>query len=168
MNYNQPAAATPKNALKTTSIIHLALIAGQVLFMIMAFITNKNTIYFDYKNSRNDVYFYIVPLLAVMGTVAGGFLFNQQLGKFHQQSAGAGINRTLSEKLKAYQSALIVRYALLEGPSLFGIVCFLITGNLFYLLISACLIITMISLRPSVNATEAYLQLSYDETQQLR
>jgi hypothetical protein len=26
----------------------------------------------------------------------------------------------------------------------------------------------MISLRPSVNATEAYLQLSYDETQQLR
>jgi len=131
MNYKQPAAGTPKNALKTTSIIHLALIAGQVLFMIMAFIANKNIIYVDYKNSRNDVYFYIMPLLAVMGTVVGSFLFNQQLGKFHQQTAGSGVNKTLSEKLKVYQSALIVRYALLEGPSLFGIVCFLITGNSF-------------------------------------
>lgn len=166
MNSKQPAAGTPKNALKTTSIIHLALIAGQVLFMIVAYITNKNIKYFDYKDSRNDVFFYIAPLMAITCTVVGGFLFNQQLGKFHQQAAGSG--KTLSEKLQAYQSALIVRYALLEGPSLFGIVCFLITGNLFYLLISACLIITMISLRPSVNAAEAYLQLSYDETQQLR
>lgn len=166
MNYNQPATATPKNALKTTSIIHLALIAGQVLFAVMAFVSGKQIIFFDYKNSRNDVFFYIVPLLAIVGTVVGSFLFNQQLGKFYQQAAGSG--KALSEKLKAYQSALIVRYALLEGPSLFGIVCFLITGNLFYLLISACLVITMISLRPSVNAAEAYLQLSYDETQQLR
>jgi hypothetical protein len=166
MNNNQSAAGTPKNALKTTSIIHLALLAGQVLFMIVAYITNKNIKYFDYKDSRNDVFFYIAPLMAITCTVVGGFLFNQQLGKFHQQAAGSG--KTLSEKLQAYQSALIVRYALLEGPSLFGIVCFLITGNLFYLLISTCLIITMISLRPSVNAAEAYLQLSYDETQQLR
>ena len=166
MNSNKPAAGTPKNALKTTSIIHLALIAGQVLFMIVAYITNKNIKYFDYKDSRNDVFFYIAPLMAITCTVVGGFLFNQQLGKFHRQAADSG--KTLSEKLQAYQSALIVRYALLEGPSLFGIVCFLITGNLFYLLISACLIITMISLRPSVNAAEAYLQLSYDETQQLR
>lgn len=67
----------------------------------------------------------------------------------------------------AYQSATIVRLALLEGPSLFGIVGFLLTGNLIFLGISGALIACFIYQRPTRQKIEDDLNLSYEEKAEL-
>jgi hypothetical protein len=145
---------TPKTFLKTLSIIHLALIAGQVLFAITALgIKTKHQT--DVKNS-NEAFMFIVPLLALAGFVAGHMLFKQQVNKLSGETS-------LKEKIKGYQGAVIVRFALLEGPSLFAIVAFLLTKNLLFLLVSALIILYFISLRPTKEKTENDLNLSYEE-----
>jgi hypothetical protein len=75
---------------------------------------------------------------------------------------------TLLEKLTGYQAALIVRFALLEGPSLFAIVVFTLTNNWFFLLISVCIIVYFITLRPGTEKVADDLQLNYDEKLELQ
>ncbi len=140
--------------LKTVSIIHLALLIGQAMFATVVFIQSGSTkIVF---NDASDSYFFIVIGLAVGGFAASNFLFKQNLNKANEQT-------DIKSKLAKYQSALIIRYALLEGPSLFGIVVYLLTGNLFYLIVSIVIMLYFLSLMPTKEKIKEELQLSYDE-----
>ena len=151
---NLPVNQTPQGYLKTISIIHLALLAGQVMFAIITFIQVGKT-QIDIKNS-NDPFLFAVPILAIGGFIASNLMFKQQLS--------SSLNKdTPNDKLMGYQTALIIRLALLEGPSLFGIVTYLITGNFLFLIISGLLMLYFISIRPTKVKIENDLNLSYEE-----
>jgi Na+/glutamate symporter len=158
--------SSPKNALKTITIIHAALLAGQLLFLVMTFVVITKPIGLDFANSNHDPQFYVALILGVVCLNVGTMIFKQQINRFNTEADQK--RATLSEKMRAYQSALIVRYALLEGPSLFCIISFLTSGNLFYLIISGLLIIFMLMLRPTVQTAERNLQLTYEEMQELQ
>ena len=152
---NYPAQQSP---LKTITIIHMALMAGQVLFAIVALtITQKTT--FNVKYS-GDPLLYIVPVIAIAGFLASDYLFKQQIEL-------ARTRDTLQSKLMAYQTALIIRCALLEGASLFGIVATLRSGNLFFMMISVSIILYFISFRPTKEKAKSLLKLSYEEELEL-
>ena len=152
--YNQTSIPNPKSFIKTTTIIHLALLAGQVVFGVAVFFITPNPI-IDLKPG-NDPFFYISPALVVMGIFLGTFLFKKQLEKVAEKTS-------LQEKLPVYQSALIMRAAMSEGASLFGIVCMMLTANLFYLLIVGINILYFIWIRPTKFKIEEDLKLDYDE-----
>ncbi|WP_184550430.1 hypothetical protein [Mucilaginibacter sp. FT3.2] len=165
--YNkQPVTISEKTIFNTTKIIHLALLAGQLLFAVMAFVVNKNAISLNLKNTNNDVFFLLVPIFAISCIALGIFIFKKQLSDTQQNTSA--FDKSLSDKIKRYQAAFIVRAALTEGPSLFGIVVFLLTGNLFYLIISGCIIVYFLTLRPTIDGVADALQLSYDEKQELQ
>ncbi|CAN5436190.1 hypothetical protein BH09BAC6_BH09BAC6_28740 [soil metagenome] len=145
---------TPATFLRTNTIIHLALAAGQLLFGIIAFLKTANQ-YFDLKNT-GDPLFFIVPMVAIGGFAVGNFLFKKAL-------ITIAVQDQLNEKLKVYQSALITRAAMLEGPSLFGIVCFMITGNLFFLAIPGVIVLYFLTLWPTKQKMENDLDLTYEE-----
>ncbi|WP_121811596.1 hypothetical protein [Mucilaginibacter kameinonensis] len=147
---------SPAAIVKTLPIIHLALVAGQTLFVAVTFIIPKNPV----KSAGNDMLIYIAPILAVTCFIAGHFLFLKLLGNIKSDS-------TLKDKLMAYQSATIVRLALLEGPSLFSIVGFLLTGNMIFLGITGAIIAYFIYLRPTRQKIEDDLSLSYEEKAEL-
>jgi len=149
-NFNQ----SPQGFLKTVTIIHAALTFGQVMFGVLAFAESGKT-GIDVKNTNNP-FLYVVPLLALIGFIASNFLFKQLLNN-------VGLKNTLREKLMVYQTALIVRYALLEGASLFAIVCYLLTGNLLFLLISGAIVLYFIIIRPTKQGTQNDLNLSYED-----
>jgi len=151
---NQPL---PNPYLKTISIIHIALTIGQLLFASLAFIKNGST---KFELNLNDTFFIVEVILVTSSVIASNFLFKQNLDKARQQTEVSG-------KLTRYQSALIIRYALLEGPSLFGIVVYMITGNVFFLAISSALILYFLFLRPTKQMIKDDLQLSYDEAETL-
>lgn len=151
---------TPQGILKTMRIIHPALLVGQTLFAVIGLLTNKNPIFFDVNNNKHDVFFYIVPVFAAAATLFSVVIYKRILSRI-----SAGIS--LIEKMKIYQMALIRRFASLEGSSLFGIAVFLTTGNLFYLMISVCLMAYFIFLRPNVNTIEVGMQLTYEEKLEL-
>lgn len=153
-DYSRIPNQTPQSYLKVIYIIHLALLAGQVMFAIVAFIQVGKT-QIDIKNS-NDPFLFVVPILAIGGFIVSNLMFRQQLN--------SSINKdSLKDKLMGYQTALIIRFALLEGPSLFGIVTYLITGNFLFLIISGLLVLYFISIRPTRVKIENDLNLTYEE-----
>jgi len=88
---------TAQSYLKIISIIHIALLASQLLFGLTAFsMTPQKGIAF----SSSNVFMYVVPFMAVMCVTASFLIFNKQVD--------AAINKPiLKEKLMAYQGALI-------------------------------------------------------------
>jgi hypothetical protein len=151
---NQSIELTPKGFLKSMSIIHGAFIAGLVMFAFAAIVltAKKQT----HPTRSGDAYAVAVPLIAVAGLIASNLIFRNKVSKLNNESS-------LKDKITGYQSAIIARFALIEGPALFGIAVFLLTKNWLYLIISGLLILYFVSLRPTKAKTENDLNLSYEE-----
>lgn len=160
MNNYQSIRQSPRNALKTTKLIHLALLAGQVMFAIVAFSISNKQLSFVTKDKENDIFLYLVPLFAIGGFVVGNFIAKKILASFMNKE-------TLTEKLAGYQTALIVKCALLESASLMGIVAFLLTNNWIFLLIAIAIMFYFFTLHPTVDKVTDDLQLSYEEKAEL-
>lgn len=79
-----------------------------------------------------------------------------------------GRNKNLSEKLTAYQTALLVKAAILEFPALFVCVTVLITGNLITLLLIPLVLFIFFINKPSLFRLESDLELTRDEVEQLK
>ena len=154
MYNNQNNIKTPATFLKTLTIIYAALLIGQLLFVIVVFsITNSTVINLQ---PSGDVFFYLVPIFTIGCGLLGAFLYKQQIAKLMD-------NSLLAEKLAAYQTAFILRCAPTEGASLFGIVIYMNTGNLFYLIIAGFNILYFILMRPTKDKLKEALNLTYEE-----
>jgi hypothetical protein len=144
---------TVKEFLKSISIIHMSLISGLLLFGLTAFlIKGKNQIN---EESRNDAFTYVVPLLAISVFLASNLIFKQQPGKLSDKNS-------LKEKIKGYQEAIIIRFASLEGPALFGTAAYIVNRTPLFLLVSGPITLYFMSLRPTKAKIEKDLNLSYD------
>jgi hypothetical protein len=146
--------------LKTMAMIHVALVAGQVLFAIAVIAINNNKAPFSFSVSGSDVFMMIVPLMGIGAFAVGRFVFAKVL-------ESAKTKTTLVEKLSVYQSATLIRFAFCQGASLFAIVITMITSNIFYLAISAILVLYMIFLKPSCDRIESDLNLTFEEQAEL-
>ena len=144
---------TPESLIKTMSIIHLALLAGQMLLALGAF-AQSTKIFFGIMYLE-DNYVYAVSILSMVGFFGGYVLFKKQLKLIRYKSP-------MSEKLSGYQNALIIRFSLLEIPSLFSIAAYMITGNLFFLSVSGFLMVCFVFLRPTTEKIDTDLQLDLD------
>lgn len=135
---------------KPLAIIHLALMAGQIIFAAVCIaLTGKTEIIL---NPANDLFFILVPALAVFGMTGSNLIFKKLLDQARQKSTDAA-------KIAGYRTALIVRYALLEAPSLVGIVAYFLTGNLFYIFISGFIILFFLTFRPTKEKMEMDLSI---------
>lgn len=147
----------PNNpSLKTLSIIHLALCSGVFIFgFIMFSKTNSTEIILD---DSNDTFKYIIPSAAIIAFFLSNFLFKSQLNSISE-------NAELKEKLVKYQSASIVKYAILEGTALFSIVIYNLTSNFLYLLIASGMLLYLILQRPTLSKIISDLDLKGNEKQ---
>lgn len=157
MNYNQTSQNNLKPSFKIARLVHLALLAGQVLFAGVTLFINKNI---KVDTSRDNQFLIIALILAIMGFFVGNLIYKQVVNV-------AAKKETFVEKMMAYQSALIIRYALLEGASLFCIVSYFLTSNFIFLLISGAIIVYFIILRPKVDTIAEELNLTYEEKAEL-
>jgi len=150
----QVSPQTPQSYLKTNSIIHLAMVTGQFLFGLIAFIETPQK-GLDITNTK-DPFLFVVPILAIGCFAFSRFLFSKNLN--------IAISKpTLKEKLAFYQSAIITRFAPLEGASLLGIGSYLQSGNLLFLIISGVIALYFLSLRPTKDRIENDLNLTYED-----
>ncbi|MDO3624814.1 hypothetical protein [Mucilaginibacter sp. BT774] len=154
MDYNRSLKSiTPDSMLKTLAFTHVALLAFQMLFAIVAF-AQTTRIYFGVMN-MDDEFVFIVPVLALGGFFGGYLIFKKQKYILREKE-------NFQEKLSGYQSVLITRFALIQGPSLFSIVAYILSGNVFFLLITALMSAYFIFLRPSREKVENDLRFDFD------
>lgn len=142
---------TPNKFISTISVIHLGLLSGIIAFGTVIYFENDDWI-INYTETEN-IFFFIVPIMSVCGILIGNILFDAQIKRLAPKNS-------LSEKLIGFQTASIIRYALIEAPALLGIISSMLSGNLFYLLISSLLAAYFYSLKPTKDKIEQSLNFS--------
>lgn len=143
----------PQSAAKVLSIIHLGLLMGQVLFALAVYYITPQK---GFVLSGNEPFVFVGLALAIGGFIGGNLIFKQTLAKIAPDA-------TLSRKVSAYQTAFIIRAALMEGASLFSVVAYMLGGNLFFLALTAVIVLYFITLRPTKEKIAADLNLDYNE-----
>ena len=155
---NDKQTVTPKNYFKTVNILFLALVAGLVVFAgILLFLnqTQREKIEFITPEVHQTLR-WVAPAFAVAGIALGWVIFNTRLKALR-------LKDNMAEKLSGYQSAMIIRFAFMEGPSLLALGLFYITGDYIFLYVAAFVILAFLFNRPSKSAIIRHLQLHDDE-----
>ncbi len=144
---------TPKGFIKGISIFHFALFVGQIFFAIFAYTQNGDTKVKFTNTDADDQFIYVIPIIIITGVFASNFIYKKLLTSI--------LNKTsLKEKLTNLQTALLIKYALIEGPTLLVIFIYMNYGNLFYLLIAGGLLVYFYMLKPTKEKIENDLQLN--------
>lgn len=142
---------TSKEYFKAIQIVYYGLIAGLVLFAGISFYLHQLG---NYPGSAElkDIFIYIVPLFVIGGMVGSNIIFKSRLKEPKKMTK-------LPDKMAYYRSALIVRYALLEGSAFFAIVVHLITGDLLFLGMAGLIILNLIIIKPTIEKAVNDLEL---------
>lgn len=149
------------NALKTLNIIHKALMMGQVIFAAaVVFLAYTKTIEPSAKELDRSLQV-VALLLTVGGIFAGTSIFKKKLLQLREKELGA------KEKFAQYRSASIIQWALLEGPSLFCIICYFLTGNYAFLALMVVMLFLFAMAAPTRMKVLLQLQISEAELDEL-
>lgn len=141
---------------KSIKIVHLALVIGVVFFALVSVFLQING-FGTLGELINNGLLLIIPLLALIGIFGSNFIFKKRLRKIVDKT-------NLNEKMEDYRSALILKFALIEGPSFFAIVAYLLTGNYIFLGTAVVLIIVFLIYTPSRTKFISDLELTKDES----
>ncbi len=150
-----------QGAIQVLNIIHKALMTGLVLFSaVCVFLNYSKTV--EPPAPDLDRILQVVALIASAGGVfAGMSFFKKKLAQLRDMEG------TVKQKFEVYRSACIVQWALLEGPSVFCIICFFLTGNYAFLALVAALLFLFIMAAPSKLKMQLQMQVSEAELEDL-
>ena len=88
------------------------------------------------------------PIIGYTGIILAAAFISISFLVFKKRSeAAASANE--NEKKDFYRAAIILQYALLDGPALFNIIAYMLTGNKQSIIIAACCVIVMFTQFPS-------------------
>ncbi|MFM6926084.1 MAG: hypothetical protein ACKOU7_11325 [Ferruginibacter sp.] len=148
-------------AIKALNIIHKALMTGQVLFAsVCIYLTYSKAI--DSPAKELDKVLQVVALIITAGGIfAGMSFFKRKLLQLREMQI------PVKEKFGMYRSACIVQWALLEGPSIFCIICFFLTGNYAFLALMVVVLFLFAMTAPSKLKILLQLQISESELDEL-
>lgn len=122
------------------NILFLSMLMGQVLML--------GVIYFGLGvTHQGDIFAMIVPFVILGGIGAAYFIYQSR------KAQGAELD-DIDEKIVHYRSSFILRAALIEGPTLLGIVGYFLDGNPTYLMYIGAGLLAFIFFRPSIAEFE--------------
>ncbi len=136
--------------MKALQAVHTAMLAGMVLFCVAS-----ATIYWQIRLSNaynlNRILQVVVLAVSFICIKLGFSIFQRKLNAIPQAA-------TPWQKIKLYQTAAIIKWALLELPVLFAATCFIITRNYAFIVLAFALTV-LFALQGPVK-TRVTLQLS--------
>jgi hypothetical protein len=146
------------SGLKALNLIHKAMLGGQILFGAITFyLVVSATVKPVLDESTERIFQVIAVVFAAAGFFIGTFLMKKKILDAKDMSG------TAQEKFNLFRAGAIVQWALLEGPSLFCIICFLLSGNYAFLALAGVIIIFFALLGPAKNKLLFQLNLSEEE-----
>lgn len=144
--------------IKAISILHYALLAGQLFFGIIMFflVWLKRENSFPLENISQQMLIACI-VLAALAYLAGNMLFKKKLENINEG------NNPVSKKLDEYRAANITRWALMEFATLFCIIIFFVTGNYSIMIVAVVMILLFFTTRHSAQKTVADLGISLND-----
>lgn len=140
---NNDKQSNPKENFKINFIIYFTLLAGLILFALLAYFFPRGQ-EVGLNESLLNIFTYIVPTFAVFEIFLSQFVYN----KFIQQIQ---TKATLFDKIGKYRTAKIISWALLEGAALFSVIAFIITRSSFFYIVLFVILIAFILSKPSLD-----------------
>ncbi|HQQ96944.1 MAG TPA: hypothetical protein PLX35_06750 [Cyclobacteriaceae bacterium] len=138
--------------LTSLTIIYFAQMMVPVLFSGVVVFLNMNGAQPSGDNDPTP-FKYIMYGLVPGATVIAHIVFKQQL-------SGVNPEWNLRQKLVRFQTAMLIRSALIEVPGLLGAVFALLTGDLTFLIFTGMMVVLFVYWRPTVDTISVDLQLS--------
>ncbi len=129
------------------------MLAGPLAFAIFAYLKKHS---FNAVMDVHSIFTYVVPIIAAFGYFMGIFLFQRQIRSIKKENS-------LQSKLSAYQTALLIKYALLEGPVFLALVAYWLSGNALHLVIAISLLLYLYAQRPTKDQLFKALPLNLEE-----
>ena len=144
--------------LRKLTIIHATLVIALLIFGAITysfgvgFVTNFDT--------KSDAFIYIVPIIALLGYFGSIYIFKKQIRNISS-------SEELQLKLAKDQTASIIKYAVIEGPTLLIFFKFMNSGYTLYFTIACCLLLYLAVQRPNKNRLIQELNLNTEEQRKL-
>lgn len=133
-----------KEQIKTIQIIHFALTFGLILtYYFLAEINSLEDLMMIPSIDKNSIIYILIPFVAYLFS---NFMFKNMLSKIDKKLK-------VEENLGAYQTASLVRWAILEGAAFI-----IITYRPDFILFGILLIVYLAILRPSENNITSHLK----------
>jgi hypothetical protein len=131
-------------AFKTLTIIYMALGMGMIL--------STGVFYFLIESGNGptqnaelvQVFTIVVPVIAVSCIGAGRFLYNKGAEKSRNEM-------DIQKKFALFQSHNLIVWAMLEGPALFSVIAYWLTGDPLFLVFFAMIFAVFIFSKPSIS-----------------
>ena len=150
-----------ENTLKILIFLHKALLMGQILFSALCVYLVYTKTMLSPAKELEKILQVAALIITTGGVYAGITIFKKKLLQIR------GMQASIKEKFALYRSAFIMQWALLEGPSIFCIACFLLTGNYAFLALAIVIMFLFVMTAPSKVKTITQLQISEAELDEL-
>jgi len=136
---------------KSLKILHAALILGALSTLtIFLFLLEPSS------NQENRILLIVPPVILIFGLMASQFMFKKTLSALKRED-------DLMTKFTTFRSASVLRFALVEGPTLINVVFTFLTGNR-YLAIGALVGVGyLILIRPTKQQLMDELKATSDQ-----
>lgn len=147
---------TSKQFFNTLTIIHAGLFIAQITFGAITYLLKSNGMFQSSDPELESMLLIISVVVALGGITASTFVGKAQLNAARQKSS-------LKDKLVAYKTAVLIKLALLEMPTLFILVCFLLSGNYYLLAFAGAVLVLFYINRPTLNNLSIDLELNQSD-----
>lgn len=144
---------------KALSVLHFSLFIGQVMFAFMAGYLIYSTSFEPVITNDEQVLVLGAGVIGLSLTlvIAAFVLFKKKVEKISLNPA------VVTEKLTAYRASSIIRWAMLEVPTILTIVVYLLTGNEVLLIVVGVLMLVFYYAKPRISKTAQDLGLTEEE-----
>lgn len=151
---------TIQPSIRSIRVIYSALIAGLVAFLgIGTFLIKETGAFGDFDSETKNIFLLVSIVMALIELPLGIFIGKKRL---------SGIEKlALAERMAAYQSAMIVRAALFEGPGFFFIICLMLTGDQVFLYMVVAIIVIQIYFFPTNIRLSEEMKIDIREIEKL-
>jgi len=144
--------------LKKMQIIFIAVVLGSVVYLpVVLFIrSGQEAQPADY----NDPLFYVCVIAATAAVIWSNLLYKLRLPAIRQKA-------TAQEKIDAWRILLILSIAIVEGATVFAVICLFISGADIFMYIAVALIAVQFMNFPTRRRIQNDLDLNEDEANAL-
>ncbi|MBO6515608.1 MAG: hypothetical protein JJ975_03565 [Bacteroidia bacterium] len=144
-----------KKYLNRLMIIHGTLFVGQIIFAVVLYLqsTKSGLVVEGFLESNFEL---VVAVVLVGSLIASFVISNQRLRVARNLS-------NLQDKLRSYQSTMIIKWALMEAASLWALIAFFLTNRMLFLGFSILVIATFGLVRPTKRRLYTELHLSQSD-----
>lgn len=144
---------------KSLSMIYIALLAGQVIFFAITIALHLGNLISN-KTYLVPVMNYVVPAILLFT-----ILFSSR--NYRKKLPEAVAMQGFIAKLEEHRKLNIMRYAFIEGGTLFSIIAYFLTGHSLTLACAVAGIVMFASIRPTKEKIIQELDLSSEEAEKL-